>query len=479
MLKAFSKQQHRLAAVATVGITALIWCGSMVTVARAAGADSAERLPKVVAKVNGEPVRRHDVLAVLEESDSVEGSPVADRVAAAIDRAVEQELIAQQAAKDGGTEDPEYVRQREWTRARIRRMETSIRSMMVSQYEKTIPELVEARQLAADVTDEEIDAYVDANADSFGRFTGDRRRQIATKRLRTARGREAYREWLSARLRKERILVNGKRIRSRSVAAAVDWYAGLMEPPQERVERRALLDEVTEMIVAQAAKKQGVDADSIASDTEAVERYLAAAEIGVAGKTVVLGDTGYMPDLTGPARSDQALIWVIRDPALAGEARAAGMENDSVIAAEIVQLQQVKAAAGNSDTDAFFMRIGLSPADLTVTAAERDEWYRAIGRGRSANNDLQTWLQRSKTAWMRTGYAKAQGAGAGFDAARDTTVTAAELDEWYLTIGRTQMGGRSAENDFQTWLQRTKIAWIRAGYVKALRASAKIEMLIE
>ncbi|MDP7397110.1 MAG: hypothetical protein QF541_09590, partial [Lentisphaeria bacterium] len=90
MLKAFSKQQHRLAAVATVGITALIWCGSMVTVARAAGADSAERLPKVVAKVNGEPVRRHDVLAVLEESDSVEGSPVADRVAAAVDRAVEQ-----------------------------------------------------------------------------------------------------------------------------------------------------------------------------------------------------------------------------------------------------------------------------------------------------------------------------------------------------------------------------------------------------
>ena len=222
-----------------------------------------------------------------------------------------------------------------------------------------------------------------------------------------------------------------------------------------------------------------VDADSNASDTEAVERYLAAAEIGVAGETVVLGDTGYMPDLTGPARSDQALIWVIRDPALAGEARAAGMENDSVIAAEIVQLQQVKAAAGNSDTDAFFMRIGLSPADLRVTAAEQDEWYRAIGRGRSANNDLQTWLQRSKTAWMRTGYTKAQGAGAGFDAARDTTVTAAELDDWYLTIGRTQMGGGGAENDFQTWLQRTKIAWTRAGYVKALRASAKIEMLIE
>ena len=58
-------------------------------------------------------------------------------------------------------------------------------------------------------------------------------------------------------------------------------------------------------------------------------------------------------------------------------------------------------------------------------------------------------------------------------------MTAAELDEWYLTIGRTQMGGRSAENDFQTWLQRTKIEWIRAGYVKALRAGAKIEMLIE
>ena len=442
---------------------ALTWvfCMGAAREVNAAGVVSLDDLPSVVARVNGKPVPKSAV--VPEEGETI---------AAAVRHAVDQELVAQQFVKEGLDKDPRYQGQISWKqqqKARRMQLETTL---LANFYRNSIPELV-SKPDPTKVTEAEIDEWLTGDTSILGSLTGQQARDAARKLVSRGKNAVARGEWLKARLAKARVRVYGERV----PPAAID--AGVTEMSNRRIgskekPKTPLRDKIREMIIGREAQRRGVAPEEIAKDAVLVNELLAAAEIEVSGKTIVLGGDLVSSSMFIP------LPRILEQHLLAVEARKKGVDKDPKYRKELMEaFPPMPQETGSQEVllraEIFYAIHGLSPADVEISDAELDEWYLAVMRAlvnkkRDGEQDsLRSHLRAVKLRWMRQGAKPANVA--------DTNISDAELDRWYIAIIRGLANGENSS--LRGDLHDAKLHWMRDGYLEPLRQAAKIKYKVE
>ena len=455
------RNRKRTTGAFIAAVLTFAFCMGAAPEVNAAGAVSLDDLPAVVARVNGTPVPKSAV--VPEEGETI---------AAAVRHAVDQELVAQKFVEEGLDKDPGYQRQISWKRevkARRTRQETTV---LANFYEKSIPELA-SNPDPTKVTEAEIDEWLTGDTVILGSLTGQQARDAVRKLVSRGKKAAARGAWLKARLAKARVRVYGKRVPQ----SAVD--AGVAEMMNRRIGSRAkpktpLRDKIKELIIAREAQRRRVAPEAIAKDTVLVNELLVAAEIEVGGEKVVLGRDVMSPSVLMP------LPRILGQYLLAAEARKKGVDKDPEYRKKFAESfpplpYETFTHEAQLQGEIFYVRHGLSPADVEITDAELDEWYLAVMRALvnkkwdGEQDSLRSHLRAVKLRWMRQGAKPANVA--------DTNISDAELDQWYITIIRGLANGE--KSSLRDDLHAAKLTWMRDGFLEPLRQAAKIEYVAE
>ena len=472
------------AAVVAVLTAVLAMCG-IALVQEAGAAVAPADLPDVLAKVNGKPILKKDVLP---------GPDAAGLSTPAFERAIEQELIAQQAATEGLDENPQYQQQISQARAKVVQLAWLKRrqpAMLAFFYSHTIPELT--RVDPADVPAADIDAHLAANPDRFGRLTGTKLRLAAARIISTRLYTQTQAEWLRMRLSDCRFSVNGKEIPPAIIQTAVDALTAQGPAPV------GLFDKVKEMVIKQEAKRQGVQLPEIKKNADLLEAILTEAmiEIETPGQEIVRSPIPHslpMTDEDGEIAVtgyDSNLFIAMKESILAAEAREKGIDKDPAFQQQLAPLlAQVERLSAHNEADAlvdaYYSSHGLGVGDVEVTDAELDEWYLAImralmDRGQTGGQDaFRAYLDTARRNSQRDGRLAAS-LGNTEAGVEDVEVTDAELDEWYLAIMQALMNQGQAwgQDAFRASLETARLNWQREGYMQALRQAADIEVFVD
>ncbi len=475
-------------------LTAVLAVCGIALVQEAGAAVAPADLPDVLAKVNGKPILKKDVPA----------SPDAAGFSTpALERAIEQQLIAQQAATEGLDENPQYQGLMSQARAQAVQLTWLKRrppAMLAFFYSRMIPQLT--RVGPEDVPAADIDAHLAANPDSFGRLAGAKLRLAAARTISTRLYTKTQAEWLRMRLSNCRFSVNGKEIPPAVIQTAVDAMTA-QGPDYTGPAPVGLFDKVKEMAIKQEAKRQGVRSRAIKKDSDLVEAILTEAmiEIETPGREIVRSHIPHslsMTDEDGKIEVtgyDSSLFLAMKESILAAEAREKGIDKDPAFQQKLGPLRaQIELLSAHNEADAladaYYACHGLGAGDVEVTDAELDQWYLAIMRALMDRG--QTGGQEAFRAYLDTARRNSQKEGrlAGGQAANladtetgveDVEVTGAELDEWYLAIMQALMNQGQAwgQDAFRAFLETARLNWQREGYMQALRQAADIEVLVE
>ncbi len=447
-------------------------------------------LPDVLAKVNGKPILKKDVLA---------GPDAAGLSTPALERAIEQELIAQQTATEGLEENPQYQELMSLEHAKVVQLAWLKRrqpAMLAFFYSRTIPELT--RVDPADVPAADIDAHLAANPDRFGRLTGTKLRLAAARTIATRLYTKTQAEWLRMRLSNCRFSVNGKEIPPAVIQTAVDAMTA-QGPDYTGPAPVGLFDKVKEMAIEQEAKRQGAPAREIKKDYDLVEAILSEAmiEIETPGGEIVRSSISHSLSMTGEDGKievtgyDSNLFLAMKESILTAEAREKGIDKDPAFQQKLAPLRaQIELLSAHNEADAlvdaYYACHGLGAGDVEVTDAELDQWYLAImralmDRGQAGGQDaFRAYLDTARRNSQKEGGQAANLANteAGVE---DVGVTDAELDEWYLAIMQALMNQGQAwgQDAFRAFLETARLNWQREGYMQALRQAADIEVLVD
>ena len=442
---------------------ALTWafCTTAAPEAAAAGVTSLDDLPSVVARVNGKRVPKAAV--VPEEGETI---------AAAVRHAVDQELVAQQFVKDGFDKDPRYQGRIIWERqqkARRKRLETM---SLANFYQNSIPELT-IKPDPTKVTEAEIDEWLTGDTSILGSLTGQKARDAVRRLVSRGQSATAHGEWLKARLAKARVRVHGERVPQAAIDAGVTEMSNRRIGSKEKP-KTPLRDKIEEMVIGHEAQQRGVTPEELAEDAALVNELLATAEIELGGETIVLGSEVVSSGMFTP------LPRVLGQYLLAAEARKKGVDKDPEYQKEFTESfppmphetspQEVQIRA-----NIFYARHGLGPADVEISDAELDEWYLAVMRTlvnrkwEGEQDSLRSYLRAVKLRWMRQGAKPANIA--------DTSISDAELDQWYIAIIRGLANGE--KSSLRGDLHDAKLHWMRDGLLEPLRQAAKIKYMAE
>jgi len=475
-------------------LTAVLAVCGIALVQEAGAAVASADLPDVLAKVNGKPILKKDVLP---------GPDAAGLSTPALERAIEQELIAQQAATEGLDENPQYQQQMSQARVKVVQLMWLKRrqpAMLAFFYSRMIPQLT--RVDPADVPAADIDAHLAANPDRFGRLTGTKLRLAAARIIATRLYTQTQAEWLRMRLSNCRFSVNGEEIPPAVIQTAVDAMTA-QGPDYTGPAPVGLFDKVKEMVIKQEAKRQGVRTRAIKKNSDLVEAILTEAmiEIETPGREIVRSHIPHSLSVTDEDGEieitgyNSNLFLAMKESILAAEAREKGIDKDPAFQQKLDPLRaQIERLSAHNEADAlvdaYYSCHGLGAGDVEVTDAELDQWYLAIMRALMDRG--QTGGQDAFRAYLDTARRNSQKEGrlAGGQVANpanteagveDVEVTDAELDEWYLAIMQALMNQGQAwgQDAFRASLETARLNWQREGYMQALRQAADIEVLVD
>ena len=398
--------------VLAVGLVCWISC---------AMAQGTNDLPEKLATVNGKPIYQKDI--VPDDTGIVRQLRVA----------VDHELIAQRAAKEG-IDLPDRGPSRQALLGRLTQKETMWLGVM---YEEKI-------------------------------WAG---RTFDTPQNKA----EAYGEWLRTLLANVHV-TNRDAIPAALIEQATETVlATLRHDPVEAGGGAALYDKISGLVIAREAKERGVEPAVVAADAEQVKLLLAAAEMTVDRQKLLLGNLpawAYISRTADSGRApDSQLLTVVKEQVLAVEARQKGFDKDPAFMQQTTQLvADKKTIAARSIGVApalistYYKNHNLTADDVEVTASELEGYYVAVfqtvmGADADAKDAVRRHLNSAKQK-----------------------IAAADLtdDEWkswqlhialsFLNENRTTMRDRIAA---------AKLEWTRQAHIKELRAHADIEFLVD
>jgi hypothetical protein len=182
--------------------TSIVLAVGLVCWVSCATAQETDELPEILARVNGNPIYEKDV------------APDEAGIVRSLNIAVDHELIAQRAAKEG-ISVPDRA-------TSIRATQETTR--LSAKYEEKIRAGIEDKP----VTEAEIDACLIERQDYFARFNPDRHRDVARNLVIQQHKADAYSDWLRTLLANVRVTVNGDAIPAPLIAQAVETVTTTM-----------------------------------------------------------------------------------------------------------------------------------------------------------------------------------------------------------------------------------------------------------
>jgi len=449
------KKTRSMAMIAVAAICGILCAGT----ARAAGVTSLDALPEVVAKVNGKPILKKDIVprTRLGEIAGVGVLPPALRVTPAINEAIDRELIAQQAAKEGLGRPPVRADQP---------LPLSNASYLADAYayhnedlrKEMDPELL---------TEADIDAALAANAEKLAPLPEKARRPAASAMASRKRFETAKAEWRKALLVKAGPTVNGEAISREMIEAAADAWSEEGDA--------AFASSIREIIIAREADRQGVQSAAIEKDAAAVEALLSKAVLEGPGGKVMMAKALGRKRLAALA-AGEAIRPVLFRALSARIIAAAAIENGVDKIPKVQKELRMRSRRGQAQEPAaaavaelLYSRHGLGKSDDMVSlreAASEFQWYQALADGRTVSADEIAAIVRDRLQ------------------AADDMVSlreAASEFQWYQALAADGRTVSAAEINaiVRGRLQAARLSTKREAYLQRLRAAAKIEYMVE
>jgi hypothetical protein len=437
-----SPNRVAISIVLAVGLVCWVSCAT---------AQETDELPEILARVNGNPIYEKDI--VPDESGIIHPLKVA----------VDHELIAQLAAKEGITV-PDQTK--------------SIRAMRETKWLSTIyQEKIRAEAEDKPVTEAEIDACLIERPDYFAKLNPDLHRQQARNLVIQQHKADAYGDWLRTLLANVRVTVNGDAIPAQLVEQAIETVTTTMRRDKVEAGRGTVLyDTISELVVAREAKAQGVEPATLAADAKRVNPLIAAAEMTVDGRKLLLENVpSWRHAVSQGANSatavDYHLLIVIKEQVLAIEALQKNFDKAPEFKEQLAAqgytwtgIASPSTGANTAVINAYYRKHNLTAADIEVTDGELEEYSLAVfeavtGVDADAKDAVRRHLNSAKQK-----------------------IAAADLtdDEWkswqlhialsFLNENRTTMRDRIAA---------AKLEWTRQAHIKELRDHADIEFLVD
>jgi hypothetical protein len=428
----------------------MVLTAALVSVVITAETDAAgiADLPNVVARVDGKNVMRSIVVFI-------PGEPIAD----AVSRAVDAELINQAFVKEGLDKGADYQKELQWTRLRSPQIASIDNAVLANFYRRTVPELT-AKPDPTQVTEEDIDAWMQGNTAILGSQTGEKARQKVRGFVAREHAGRADAEAMKMRLAKAKLQFNGVPIPQPVIDADVD--AQLIRRVGSRVQQPAtsIRDFIRETVIAKEAKRQGMAPNVIEADAKLVSDLL--------GGVVIEGASSSIAVDRHPNRLIP-LISSLGNMMLADEARKKGIDKDPKYL-EIPGATETEFASESMlRANLYYSKHGVDGAK--VTAEELDALsvtviHALFDNKRDGKQDyLRSYLQA----------AKLQAQKLGNPGLAEVSISEAELEGWYRALMRAIVNGE--KKSLSNHLQDAKDKWQREGILKKLRTSAKIEYL--
>ena len=327
---------------------------------------SIEEVGEVLARVNGE--------ALLTKAAFP--SAAADRkidlyqLRLWIERAIDNELVAQKAVALGLDKDPEYLDQ---IAAVAFQAAWPERRMLVQLYLQTIPEVADAMNRENyRPTAEEIAAHMAQNQDEFARYPDEIRESFAVRQLTSGAigaGGEALAKWLRQRLS--------------TVTFTIQHSSGsaTIEDAVPTEGTAVLLPKIIEIVVKREAKQRGVATSAIKKDLALLTAALSEVVVEADGNSLTLGELPELPGLIAGLDKGGSVSPIVFNTVtnliMIADAREAGLEKDPEFLA-----QQVRGAEAVDNQRAgvlaefYFGRHGMGRDDVALTDEEaRTEYY--------------------------------------------------------------------------------------------------------
>ena len=450
------KKTRSMAMIAVAAICGILCAGT----ARAAAVTSLDALPEVVAKVNGKPILKKDIVprTRIGEIAGVGVLPPALRVTPAINEAIDRELIAQQAAKEGLGRPPVRADQP------LPLIDASYLADAYAYHNEDLRKGMDPELL----TEADIDAALAANAEKLAPLPEKARRQAASAMASRKRFETAKAEWRKALLVKAGPTVNGEAIPREMIEAAADAWSEEGDA--------AFASSIREIIIAREADRQGVPSAAIEKDAAAVEALLSTAVLeGPGGKVMMAKALGRkrLAALAAGEAIRPVLFRALSIRIIAAAAIENGVDKIPKVQKELRMRSEGRKAQVPDDSAAvaelLYARHGLGKSDDMVSlreAASEFQWYQALADGRTVSADEIAAIVRDRLQ------------------AADDMVSlreAASEFQWYQALAADGRTVSAAEINaiVRGRLQAARLSTKREAYLQRLRAAAKIEYMVE
>lgn len=288
---------------------------------------------KVLATVNGVPIYQKDIFGIggMPPAAFQQGQGGKDFSQDILKRAIDQELLYQEAKSLELDKDPEYQEQ-------LNRMK-----QYEKQYEtQRLANLLETKRMSESreksnytPSQEEIDNYYEANKDRFSKIAEDQAKSRISQILISQKAGEEYQKWLKEVFAKATIKVNGNPISKETLSASIEsdllstpMFGAPMAPRTEKPSN-VFFETVKQMIIEQSAKEKEAEKSEIEKDQAKVKELFLSAKMSINDKTVLLGDypqlqTLFVQNPQGPPvpMYYPALLMIVKEELLAQQAKA-------------------------------------------------------------------------------------------------------------------------------------------------------------
>ena len=247
-----------------------------------------------------------------------------------IERAIDNELVAQKAVALGLDKDPEYLDQ---IAAVAFQAAWPERRMLVQLYLQTIPEVADAMNRENyRPTAEEIAAHMAQNQDEFARYPDEIRESFAVRQLKSGAigaGGEALAKWLRQRLS--------------TVTFTIQHSSGsaTIEDAVPTEGAAVLLPKIIEIVVKREAKQRGVATSAIKKDLALLTAALSEVVVEADGNSLTLGELPELPGLIAGLDKGGSVSPIVFNAVtnliMIADAREAGLEKDPEFLAQQVR----------------------------------------------------------------------------------------------------------------------------------------------
>ncbi len=288
---------------------------------------------KLLATVNGVPIYEKDIFGI-------GGMPPAafhpeaggkDYTQDMLKRAIDQEILYQEAKSMELDKDPEYQEQINRMRQYEKQYETQRLANLLET--KKMSELREKANYTP--SEEEINNYYETNKDRFSKLPEDQAKSRISQILISQKAGEEYQKWLKGVFAKAAIKVNGQAISSETLNSCIEsdlistpMFGSPMAPRSEKPSN-SFFETVKSMVIEQSAKEKEVEKSELEKDQAKVKELFLSAKMSINDKTILLGDypqlqTLFVQNPQGPPMPVYypALLMIAKEELLSQEAKS-------------------------------------------------------------------------------------------------------------------------------------------------------------